>query len=341
MTTKEKKWGNYGGNVNIYNDLDESDIIEILRIPDIHSIQFYEFKNPKIETFQLLNNNLFSKRPDIGLSIFWREPLDWKFLDYMPNVKNLGIQSFLTKDFSPLSQRSDLTQLLISETKSSAVDVGFISEFNDLKTLSIDGMKKGIPKIESLKNIENLNLRGVKLTDLNFIKNFKQLRLIKLMYGHHDDLNILNELPSLVYIGLSRVRGIENYHFLVDQRTIEFLHFEGMSRIEVLPSLTGSKSLRKIYIENMARLVDLKGLSDTESLEEFVLTFPENVNRQLARKLLSQAIDILAKLPQIKRTNILDWTDWIDTSKLRKKGLIKYDTRESKWKYNREGGWTL
>jgi hypothetical protein len=341
FTATEKKWKDFGGNINIYDDLVEDDIADILTIPYVHSIQFYEFKKPKPETFRVLDDKLFSKRPDIGLSIFWYDPLDWKFMDYTPNVKNLKIQSYLTKDFLPLRQRSDLTQLLISETKSSAVDVGFISEFKELKTLSIDGMKKGIPKIESLGNIENLNLRGVKLTDLNFIKNFKQLRLVKLMFGHYDDLSILKELQSLVYIGLSRVRGIEDFHFLVDQRTIEFIHFEGMSRIEVLPSLTGTKSLKKIQIQNMARLVDLKGLSDADSLEEFVLSFPENVNRQLARKLLTQAIDILVKLPQIKRTNILEWTDWIDTSKLKEKGLTKYDTRESKWKYNREGGWTL
>jgi len=341
FTATEKKWKDFSGNINIYDDLVDEDIADILTTPYVHSIQFYDFKKPKPETFRVLNDRLFSKRPDIGLSIFWYDPLDWKFMDYIPNVKNLKIQSFLTKDFSPLRQRSDLTQLLISETKSSAVDIGFISEFKDLKTLSIDGMKKGIPKIEALENIENLNLRGVKLTDLNFIKEFNRLRIIKLMFGHYDDLSILSELPRLVYIGLSRVRGIEDYRFLIDQRTIEFLHFVGMSRMEVLPSLTGAKSIRKIYIENMARLVDLRGLNDADSLEEFVLSFPENVNRQLARKLLGQAIDILVKLPQIKRTNILEWTDWIDTSKLKEKGLIKYDTRESKWKYNREGGWTM
>lgn len=341
FTATENKWKDFGGNINIYDDLVDEDIADILTTRDIHTIQFYQFKKPKPETFKVLNDKLFSKRPDIGLSIFWYDPLDWKFMDYIPNVKNLKIQSFLTKDFSALRQKSDLIQLLISETKSSAVDIGFISEFKDLKTLSVDGMKKGISKIESLNNIENLNLRGVKLKDLNFIKNFRRLRLIKLMFGHYDDLSILNQLPSLVYIGLSRVRGVEDYRFLIDQQTIEFLHFEGMSRIEILPSLTGTKSLKKIDIENMARLSDLKGLSDADSLEEFVLTFPENVNRQLARKVLTQAIDILVNLPQIKRTNILQWTDWIDTSKLKEKGLSKYDTRESKWTYNREGGWTL
>lgn len=341
LTAAEKKWKDFNGNINVHGDLADDDIADILTTPHIHSIQFYQFKNPRPETFKVLNDKLFSKRPDIGLSIIWYDPLDWKFMDYIPNVKNLKIQSFLTKDFSPLAQKRDLTQLLISETKSPAVDIRFISEFKDLNTLSIDGMKKGISGIESLKNIQNLNLRGVKLKDLNFIKNFRQLRLIKLMYGHYDDLSILNELTSLVYIGLSRVRGIQDYSFLKDQRTIEFLHFEGMSRIVVLPRLTGTKSLRKIYIENMARLADLDGLRDASRLEEFLLSFPENVNRQLARKLLSQAIDILVELPSIRRTNILEWTDWIDTSRLKEKGLAKYDFRDSKWTYNREGGWTM
>jgi hypothetical protein len=49
----------------------------------------------------------------------------------------------------------------------------------------------------------------------------------------------------------------------------------------------------------------------------------------------------LITLPHIKRTNILEWTGWIDTGKLKEKGLARYDTRESKWTYDREGGWTL
>lgn len=341
FTATEKKWRDFSGNINIYDDLVEDDIADILTTPYIHSIQFYEFKKPKPETFRILNDRLFSKRPDIGLSIFWYDPLDWKFIDYIPNVKNLKIQSFLTKDFSPLRQKSDLTQLLISETKSSAVDVEFISEFKELKTLSIDGMKKGIPKIELLENIENLNLRGVKLKDLTFIKNLVKLRLLKLMFGHYDDLSVLSDLPNLVYLGLSRVRGIEDYRFLINQSTIEFLHFEGMTGIEVLPSLSGTRALRKIYIENMTRLTDVACLSEADKLEEFWLLFPENVNRQLARNVLNQAIEILVNLPNIRRTNILEWDGWTDVSKLREKGLTKYDTRDSKWTYNREGGWIL
>jgi len=70
FTATENKWKDFGGNINIYDDLVDEDIADILTTRDIHTIQFYQFKKPKPETFKVLNDKLFSKRPDIGLSIF-------------------------------------------------------------------------------------------------------------------------------------------------------------------------------------------------------------------------------------------------------------------------------
>jgi len=53
---KKKKWGNFNGNINIYEDLKSSDIPKLIQEKDIHSLQFFEFKTPNKKTWEVLNS---------------------------------------------------------------------------------------------------------------------------------------------------------------------------------------------------------------------------------------------------------------------------------------------
>lgn len=336
----KEKWGNFSGNINIYADLEATDIPKLAAEKVIHSIQFYKFHNPNKKTWETLDH-FFKEYPNIGLSILWYDEQDWSFLKLIPSVKKLSLSSFLTTEFSSIADYVDLEQLMIGETKSAAVDVSFISDFNSLKVLSIDGMKKGLESIENLKELWSLNLRGVKLKTLDFTSELKDLRLLKLMFGSYEDLSSLSNLTNLEYLGISRTRKIPNYNFLKKLKQLEFLHFEGLSQMVKLPDFSGQQKLKKIQVENLSRLEDITSIKELTELKEFLLYFPENFKAALRQALLNQAFDLMMDMKGLESTNLFGWYKNGKILEMEKKGVKPWNYGLTKYRQNSEGGWTL
>lgn len=337
---KNYKWENCSGNINIHEDLVDADIEKIIQEENIHALQFYTFKNPSEKTWETLNK-FYGKYPSIGLTIFWYDTVDFKFLSKIPNVRNFGVNSYLTKDFTPIETLTQLTKLHLGETKSISINIDFIKTFKDLETLNIDGMKKSIENIKYLTKISSLNLRGVKLKNLNWIGSLEKLKLLKLMYGSYQSLKNLEDLKSLEYLGISRVRQIENYEFLKGLVNLKFLHFEGLATMVSLPSFQGFKNLKKIQIENLYKLQNIKEIERLENLEELLFFFPENFKASYRNFLLDQLFEIALNLPNLKMTNLLFWTEHKKYKLLIDKGVKVYEHSKSKYRQNIEGGWVL
>lgn len=337
---KEARWGNFGGNINICQDLVESDIEKLITEDSIHSLQFSKFQTPNERTWHVLND-FYGQYPQIGLRILWYDHVDFSFLKLIPNVRNFGVNSYLTDDFSPIASLKEITQLTIGETKSKSVNLDFIKTFNNLEILSIDGMKKGLENIKALKNLFSLNLRGIKLNNLDWIGNLENLKMLKLMFGSYKSLDGLSKLKNLKYLGISRVRQIENYDFLNSLNGLDFLHLEGMSSIETLPDFSELINLKKLQIENLAGLNDVREISKLKSLEELVFYFPENFKSIERQKLLDELFEISINLPNLRMTNILKWSEHESFGELTAKGVTPYEHSKSKYRQNIEGGWVL
>jgi len=76
--SKKEKWKNYSGNINIYSDLKKSDIPKIIAEDNIHSLQLYQFLNPKKQTWETLNE-FYKQYPDIRLRVLWYDIQDLSF----------------------------------------------------------------------------------------------------------------------------------------------------------------------------------------------------------------------------------------------------------------------
>ena len=323
-----KKWGNFSGNINIYDNLKDSDIPKLIGEPNIHSIQFYQFKTPNEKTWKVLNN-FYEKYPDIRLHIFWYETVNFDFLKYLPAVKRFAVTSFLTQNFEPIKDYLNLNGLSVGETKSTAVDLSFVSDFEDLKYFYVDGMKKGLESVSQLDKLEVLTFRGVKLPDLEIIRNLKNIKELNLLFGSYKNLDAIATQQNLEELEISRTRQIPDYNFLNSLSNLKTLIFEGMSQMETLPSLKGLDNLTKIQIDNNSRLADINTVKDLQSLETFLLFFPENFKAALRKKLIDQAFKILKDSKTIKSTNLWRLAD--DKTK-----QILKDKEIEFWGYNPE-----
>lgn len=321
---KKKKWGNFNGNINIYDDLKYSDIPKLILEKDIHTLQFFQFKNPKKKTWDVLNS-FYKEYPNIGLRIIWHDQMNFDFYSRLPAVRNIDISSFHTSDYTPLLQNKQLIHLGIGETNSTAVDLGFISEFRDLTTLMIDGMKKGLENVSKLEKLERLTFRGVKMNNLDLINNLEKLKQLRLFFGSFKNLDAISNVKSIRTLELCRTRQIPNYDFLKSMENLNSLYLEGMSKMEKLPDLSGLKNLKRIQIENNSRLTDITSLNQLQNLEIFLLWFPENFKAEYRKKLIKQALEFLLKSKSVKYSNLFFWLEDDLKKQLEDKGIKKWD----------------
>lgn len=320
----KERWGNFNGNINIYDNLKSSDIPDLIKQKDIHSLQFFQFDKPNNKTWNTLNE-FYQKYPEIGLRLIWHDQINFDYYSLLPALRNFDISSFNTLDYTPLLQNRELTDLGIGETKSIAVDLSFIKEFKNLTTLGIDGMKKGLESTSELSKLERLTFRGVKMNNLDLISNLSNLKQLRLLFGSYKNLDSIANVKSIKTLEISRTRQIPSYDFLKSMDKLNSLCFEGMSKMEKLPDLLGLTNLRRIQIDNNSRLVDITNLNQLSNLETFLISFPENFKAAYRAELLKQAIDFLLNSKTVKYTNLFFWVDDDIKQKLENKGIKKWD----------------
>ncbi|MGK4568139.1 hypothetical protein [Flavobacterium sp. 3HN19-14] len=320
MTSMDKKWGNFSGNINIYKDLDRKDISEIIAEKNIHSIQFYQFKDPKDKTWEILND-FFEKYPSIGLRVLWYDIQSLSFYKLIPNIRKFTIASFNTHDFTQLQINTKLKHFGIEETKSIAVNVSFIKNFKDLESLYVDGMKKGLDSIHALTNLKKITFRGIKLENLDFLIDLKDLEELNLLFGSYKNLDSLSNLKKIKNIEFSRVRQIPNFDFLNSMENLEKIEFEGMAKMEEIPNLSRLTKLKRIHINNNLRLSKIENIKKIPNLKLLQISFAENSKVNERKNIIEQAVKILMTTNTIEYTNIFHWTDEITTKKLNEIGI--------------------
>lgn len=321
--TKEK-WGNFNGNINIFQDLKHSDIPKLIAEENIHSVQFFQFTDPKKQTWEVLNE-FYKNYPQIGLRVVSHDQIDFDFYSLLPSLRNFDISSFHTSDYTPLLQNKELTDLGIGETKSTAIDLSFIREFKELTTLYIDGMKKGLESASELSKLERLTFRGIKMNNLDLINSLENLKQLRLSFGSYKNLDAISNVKSIKTLEISRTRQISNFDFLKSMENLNSLYFEGMSKMEKLPDLRGLTNLKRIQIENNSKLTDITNINQLPNLEIFLLFFPENFKADYRKELFKQSIDFLLNSKSVKYTNLFFWIDDETKIKLENKGIKKWD----------------
>mgnify|MGYP001012898408 CR=1 FL=1 len=320
ILNKIEKWGNSYGNINIYSDLNKSDIPKILTEKNIWALQLYQFKNPNKQTWEVLNE-FFGKHPEIGLRVVWGDNQDLVFYKEIPNIRNFTISSYNTKDYSMLLSNTELKHLSIGETKSTAVDLSFIKELKRLESLYVDGMKKGLNNVKHLNKLNSLTFRGVKLDNLDFLSDMNNLQELHILYGSYKNLDSVSRLKRLKSIEFSRVRQIPNFDFLNSLENLEKIEFEGMSRMDEIPNLFNLRKLKSIHISNNLRLKNIKSVGQIPNLKFFYLSFPENSKTSERKNLIEQSVEILMKSKSIEYTNLMHFTGEEVMKKLTKKGI--------------------
>jgi hypothetical protein len=265
---------------------------QYLKVIVIDSLTKSEFENLEKYIFSKKSNVLLSKT-----SKLLPEPLDLSFLRHLPSLKKLRIcdatqltnfdniefmnelEELSFYRFEPelleilkIINPDNIKSLSIEGNLSKGYSVDFISKFNNLKSLHIEGPCKGIEEIGKLLNLEELVLRSISLPNLNFIGNLNKLWSIDIKLGGIKDFTVLSKLPQVKYLELWQIKGLSDISFISKMTELQNLHLESMINVTDLPSLEKLKKLRRIKLMNLKGLTQFNKLKSAPNLEDFFFT---------------------------------------------------------------------
>ncbi len=265
---------------------------QYLKVIVIDSLTKSEFEN--------LEKYIFSKKSNVHLSKTSKllpEPLDLSFLKHLPSLKKLRICDAtqlvnlanieLMNELEELSfyrfepeileilkiiNPDNIKSLSLEGNLSKGYNVDFISKFNNLKSLYIEGPCKGIEEIGNLLNLEELVLRSISLPNLNFIGNLNKLWSIDIKLGGIKDFTVLSSLPQIKYLELWQIKGLSDISFISKMTELQNLHLESMINVTELPSFEKLKKLKRIKLMNLKGLKHFDKLKLAPNLRDFFFT---------------------------------------------------------------------
>ncbi len=170
------------------------------------------------------------------------------------NLKALHLDAFDLKDYSFLQSLSpQLEELIINaETMGEAIkfDCKWLLRYHSLKILWLGKKaKKNIKFIAELPMLESLSLRGIKLSDFEFLKQMN-LQKLHLLWNSNNDLEELKYLTTLKEIELWRINKLDNIDFISNLINLEVIRLQDLKHITKLPDLSGLHNLNKIVLDN-------------------------------------------------------------------------------------------
>lgn len=256
-----------------------------------------QFASPlKLEEIEMLENYLFSKRPDILLRVFghYSTLCDLTFLRKIPslrkfsadclmeakgietvselkNLEVLGVGIYNLESFEFLENiNSNIKELYLEKTKSKKPKISMISRFSQLESLYLESQQKGIEVINSLKKLKKITLRSITTRNLEYLENLNELWRIELKLGGIKEFDSLKKIPNLKYLELWQIRGLNNLNFISELFKLQMLSLQSLRNVESFPDLSNLNYLRRVGLENMKNLNSLERFRNCKNLKEFI-----------------------------------------------------------------------
>ena len=179
-----------------------------------------------------------------SLSLPWKNIFSLKGLEYAVNLKNLNLSNNFIEDITPLEKLVELEDLNLTNNKikdpKSLAKLTKLRQLvlrknlmnnldflNDLKVESLDismnsVLKDYIPNNLKLENLKSLNLSGIGLDNISFLKNAGKLESLVAEENAIKDLTPLAELKTLRTLYLDR-NNISDITALKDLVSLEEL----------------------------------------------------------------------------------------------------------------------
>ncbi|MDH3609851.1 MAG: hypothetical protein OEQ24_11505 [Gammaproteobacteria bacterium] len=278
---------------------------EIKKLISNSEIQVLQTSTPvDINTWNLINQQLLLKRPDIEIRIYghYSQNCDLSFLENLPNVRCLSVDCLINASnieaIASLEQLRTLSvgvyslesfdflaylpitlkKLFLGSTKSKKPSLEHIYRFSEIEELYIEGQQKNIEVIGKLSKLQKLVLRSVSPKNISFINELKELWSLDIKLGGITDISHLKGLSNLKYLELWQIRGISDISVISTLTGLQYLFLQSLRNVVELPDMSKLYNLRRVYMETMKGLANVDGVFNAPNLEEFIHVCAQNMS---------------------------------------------------------------
>ena len=221
-----------------------------------------------------------------SLSLPWKNIFSLKGLEYAVNLKSLNLSNNFIEDITPLEKLVELEDLNLTNNKikdpKSLAKLTKLRQLvlrknlmnnldflNDLKVESLDismnsVLKDYIPNNLKLENLRSLNLSGIGLDNISFLKNAGKLERLVAEENAIKDLTPLAELKTLRTLYLDR-NNISDITALKDLASLEELLLY-KNNIENVAALKDKKYLYRLMLNDNLGLKNIDALKDVPNI---------------------------------------------------------------------------
>jgi hypothetical protein len=245
---------------------------------DVDLVQFCKKLND--DEYQLLAKELVG-RPEVGLRVYHSgrtEFTNLEFLAYFPDVRKLSIELCWLTDISGFEAVRDLEELTFGWTDKKSYSLQLLKRFGSLRKLYIEGHKKDIEAITTLKRIRRLTLRSITLPNIEFLCALPDLQHLEIKLGGTKDLRGLASLEHLKYLELWLIKGLADLSVIAEVVSLESLFLQALKNVTELPSMRALEQLQSIHLETMKGLTDLHPVAEAHNLKTLRLIDMPNID---------------------------------------------------------------
>lgn len=195
-----------------------------------------------------------------------------QILKELPNLKRLSIGIFELQDTEILNSDNlkNLTELIISDTKTKAFNLDYLRQFKNLKSLIIGGHTKNIDAVGELSDLEFLSLNSVKKVPVNFLNKLKKLKTLNFILGGRDNLNEIEE-NEIENLDITWVRGFNDLSCISKFPKLKTLKIEDEIQLPKIHFDNIFQDLNDIKIINCKTLDTIIGLKNLPKLSSLVV----------------------------------------------------------------------
>ena len=251
----------------------------------------------KQQTWELLNSQFFTRRPDVQLRVygFYSLICDLAFTSIMTNVRHfsadclrdaggvehiaamenlesLGVGIFHLQGFEFLNHVTPhLKKLFLGATESKKPDLSPLNRFQSLEAIYIEGQQKNIEVLSEMENLQDVTLRSISTPDVSYLKPLHRMWSLDIKLGGIKNFSALEGMKNIKYLELWQIRGLSDINFVSGLSGLQYLFVQSLRQVVTLPSFERLDDLRRIYLENMKGLRDILSLEYAPALQELAI----------------------------------------------------------------------
>ena len=180
---------------------------------------------------------------------------------------SLGVFELKETEILKLINSNRLTTLILTETRSKAINLEYITNFKQLQSVIIAGHTKNIDAVGELANLECLSLNCVKKTPVNFVNKLQNLKTLKFILGGRKNFDEIEE-NKIENLDIIWVRGFNSFSDIYRFKKLKKLLIEDNMQLPEIRFDKIQPNLTDLKILNCKTLGSLSGLENLPLLKQ-------------------------------------------------------------------------